>query len=109
MRPGQIERRTHDYKRHGVTDLFAALNLATGQVVHQTRQQPRAVEFRKFLDAIDQAEEHGVAGVDPTVGIGVVGSDLDRLEQEYSLFCRRIVGGMAFVRADEADASKVTQ
>ena len=36
MRPGQIERRTHDYKRHGVTDLFAALNLATGQVVHQT-------------------------------------------------------------------------
>ena len=33
----------------------AALNLATGQVVHQTRQQPRAVEFRKFLDAIDQA------------------------------------------------------
>ncbi len=55
MRPGQIERRTHDYKRHGVTDLFAALNLATGQVVHQTRQQHRAIEFRKFLDAIDEA------------------------------------------------------
>ena len=53
MRPGQIERRTHDYKRHGVTDLFAALNLATGQVVHQTRPQHRAVEFRKFLDTID--------------------------------------------------------
>ena len=42
MRPGQVERRTHDYKRHGVTDLFAALNLATGQVVHQTRAQHRA-------------------------------------------------------------------
>ena len=55
MRPGQIERRTHDYKRHGVTDLFAALNLATGQVVHQTRPQHRAIEFRKFLDAIDDA------------------------------------------------------
>jgi transposase len=53
MRPGQIERRTHDYKRNGVTDLFAALNLATGQVVHQTRAQHRAIEFRKFLDAID--------------------------------------------------------
>ena len=55
MRPGQIERRTHDYKRHGVTDLFAALNLATGQVVHQTRSQHRAVEFRKFLDLIDDS------------------------------------------------------
>ena len=55
MRPGQIERRTHDYKRNGVTDLFAALNLATGQVVHQTRSQHRAIEFRKFLDAIDTA------------------------------------------------------
>jgi len=55
MRPGQIERRTHDYVRHGVTDLFAALNLATGQVVHQTRSRHRAIEFRKFLDAIDDA------------------------------------------------------
>ena len=53
MRPGQIERRTHDYKRHGVTDLFAALNLAAGQVVHQTRAQHRAIEFRKFLDLIN--------------------------------------------------------
>src|SRR5450759_873685 len=55
MRPGQVERRTHDYVRHGVTDLFAALNLATGQVVHQTRPQHRAIEFRKFLDAINDA------------------------------------------------------
>src|SRR5260370_2389063 len=55
MRPGQVERRTHDYVRHGVTDLFAALNLATGQVVHQTRPQHRAIEFRKFLDTINDA------------------------------------------------------
>jgi len=55
MRPGQIERRTHDYVRHGVTDLFAALNLATGHVTHQTRPQHRAIEFRKFLDTIDAA------------------------------------------------------
>ncbi len=55
MRPGQVERRTHDYVRHGVTDLFAALNLATGQVVHQTRPQHRAIEFRKFLNAINDA------------------------------------------------------
>jgi transposase len=60
MRPGQVERRTHDYKRNGVTDLFAALNLATGQVVHQTRPQHRAIEFRKFLDAIDDAVPAGL-------------------------------------------------
>jgi hypothetical protein len=36
-----------------------------------------------------------------------VGSDLDRLEQEYSLFCRRIVGGVPLVRVDDEDAPKV--
>lgn len=61
MRPGQVERRTHDYKRHGVTDLFAALNIATGQVVHQTRPQHRAIEFRQFLDAIDAEVPDGLA------------------------------------------------
>ncbi len=61
MRPGQVERRTHDYKRHGVTDLFAALNVATGQVIHQTRPQHRAVEFRKFLDLIDASVPDGLA------------------------------------------------
>lgn len=61
MRPGQVERRTHDYKRHGVTDLFAALNVATGQVMHQTRPQHRAVEFRKFLDLIDASVPDGLA------------------------------------------------
>lgn len=60
MRPGQLERRTHDYKRHGVTDLFAALNVATGQVVHQTATRHRAIEFRKFLDAIDNAVPEGL-------------------------------------------------
>ena len=59
MRPGQVERRTHDYVRHGVTDLFAALNLATGQVVHQTRPQHRAIEFRKFLNTINDAVPDG--------------------------------------------------
>jgi transposase len=60
MRPGQVERRTHDYVRHGVTDLFAALNIATGQIVHQTRPQHRAVEFRRFLDTIDEAVPAGL-------------------------------------------------
>jgi transposase len=60
MRPGQVERRTHDYVRHGVTDLFAALNLATGQVIHQVRPQHRAAEFKKFLEAIDRAVPAGL-------------------------------------------------
>jgi transposase len=60
MRPGQVERRTHDYKRNGVTDLFAALNVATGQVLHQTRPQHRAVEFRQFLDTIDASVPDGL-------------------------------------------------
>ena len=55
MRPGQAERRTHDYIRHGTTSLFAALDIATGEVIGKLHRRHRAVEFRKFLDAIDAA------------------------------------------------------
>jgi len=55
MRPGQVERRTHDYVRHGTTSLFAALDAQTGQVIGQVHRRHRAVEFRKFLDRIDAA------------------------------------------------------
>lgn len=55
MRPGQIERRTHDYSRHGTTSLFAALNTRTGQVLGACHQHHRSVEFRKFLDQVDAA------------------------------------------------------
>jgi transposase len=54
MRPGQIERRTHDYKRHGVTSLFAALDVATGRVIGKCYPRHRASEFRKFLDEIER-------------------------------------------------------
>jgi len=53
MRPGQVERRTHDYRRHGTTALFAALNVKTGQVIGQLHQRQRSREFRKFLDTIE--------------------------------------------------------
>jgi transposase len=53
MRPGQVERRTHDYKRHGTTSLFAALNVKTSQVISQFHRRHRSVEFRQFLDAVD--------------------------------------------------------
>jgi transposase len=55
MRPGQVERRTHDYTRHGTTSLFAALNVATGTVIGEFHQRHRAVEFRKFLDTVEAA------------------------------------------------------
>ncbi len=54
MRPGQIERRTHDYKRHGTTSLFAALNTATGAVIGKCYRRHRAVEFKKFLAEIEK-------------------------------------------------------
>jgi transposase len=55
MRPGQPERRTHDYVRHGTTSLFAALDVKTGQVIGECHARHRAAEFRRFLDTIDAA------------------------------------------------------
>jgi len=53
MRPGQVARRSHDYKRHGTTSLFAALDIATGHVIGKCYGRHRAREFRKFLDQIE--------------------------------------------------------
>jgi transposase len=54
MLPGTPERATHDYKRHGTSSLYAALNLATGTVIGSLHQRHRAVEFLKFLKTIDR-------------------------------------------------------
>jgi transposase len=53
MRPGQSARMSHDYKRHGVLSLFAALDIATGRVIGKCYGRHRAKEFRKFLDEIE--------------------------------------------------------
>jgi transposase len=53
MRPGQAERRTHDYKRHGTLSLFAALDVQVGKVVGRCFRRHRAQEFRKFLDTVE--------------------------------------------------------
>jgi transposase len=53
MRPGQVERRTHDYTRHGTTTLFAALNAKTSEVITQFHQRHRSAQFRVFLDLIE--------------------------------------------------------
>src|SRR5262252_2018000 len=62
MRPGQIERRTHDYERHGTTTLFAGLIAAVtaethvkpSSVIGKCMPRHRAQEFRKFLDEVEQ-------------------------------------------------------
>jgi transposase len=51
--PGQVERGTHDYVRHGVTSLFAALDVATGKVIGKCHRRHRHQEFVRFLDLID--------------------------------------------------------
>lgn len=53
MQPGQLERGTHDYKRHGTTSLFAALDLKTSRVIGQFHHRHRSAEFRRFLDTIE--------------------------------------------------------
>jgi transposase len=60
MQPGQPERRSHDYIRHGTTTLFAALDTATGSVIGECHRRHRATEFRKFLDTIDKSVPAGL-------------------------------------------------
>jgi transposase len=60
MLPGVPERRSFDYERHGTTDLLAALNIANGKVISKLSAQHTAIDFRDFLDQIDQAVEPGM-------------------------------------------------
>ena len=64
MQPGKVERRSHDYYRHGTTTLFAALEIATGQVTAALKPKHRHQEFLAFLRQIertyrDAVDEHG--------------------------------------------------
>jgi transposase len=54
LRPGIPARQTHDYKRHGTTTLFAALNILDGTVIGQCHPRHRHSEFLKFLKRIDK-------------------------------------------------------
>ena len=53
MRPGQVERRSHDYTRHGTLSLFAALDAATGKIIGRCFKRHRAREFLTFLREIE--------------------------------------------------------
>ena len=52
---GCPERRPHDYRRHGTTSLFAALDVATGKVIGECQRRHRSQEFERFLNTIDAA------------------------------------------------------
>ena len=60
MMPGMPERRTHDYVRNGITSLFAAFNTTDGTVISELHRRHRAIEFKKFLTAIDKAVPAGL-------------------------------------------------
>jgi transposase len=53
MLPGTPQRATHDYKRHGTSSLYAALDITTGTVIGKLHSRHRAIEFKKFLATID--------------------------------------------------------
>ena len=53
MQPGLPERATHDYKRHGTSSLYAALDVSSGKVIGSLHSRHRAIEFKKFLQRID--------------------------------------------------------
>src|SRR5512145_1373650 len=65
LQPGRVERRTHDYTRHGTTTLFAALNAKSGEIIGEFHQRHRAREFRSFLTTID-------AAVPPTLDVHLI-------------------------------------
>ena len=59
LMPAAAQRRTHDYRRHGTTNLYAALDTATGKVISAMTARHRSEEFRKFLNIIDkEVPEH---------------------------------------------------
>jgi transposase len=58
--PGQPERRTHDYRRHGTIDLFAALDVKAGTVIGACERRHRSIEFRAFLDRVERGVPPGL-------------------------------------------------
>jgi len=59
MRPGQVERHTHDYKRHGTTCLFAALEVDSGKVTTDHRVRHTGADFLAFLERVARAYSSG--------------------------------------------------
>ncbi|MGH8952967.1 MAG: IS630 family transposase [Acidimicrobiia bacterium] len=60
LKKGRAGTMTHDYKRHGVTTLFAALNVATGEAIYECMPRHRHQEFLKFLRKVERSVEPGL-------------------------------------------------
>src|SRR5487761_699233 len=60
LMPGVPERQTHDYVRNGITNLYAALDTASGEVIAEMTPRHRAEEFRRFLNLIDSSVPEGL-------------------------------------------------
>ena len=72
---------THDYKRHGTTTLFAALNVLEGKVIGRCMQRQRHQEFIRFLNAIEKT-----VPTKKTVHVTLRANDLETSEsEEFSL------------------------
>jgi len=58
--PGTPARATHDYRRHGTTNLYAALDVASGLVISDLTERHRAEEFRRFLNLVNRSVPEGL-------------------------------------------------
>lgn len=78
LRSGRARRHTHDYKRHGVVDLFAALEVATGKVTHKLSDSHKAADFlaflRKIVRAYPEQELHVILDNSSTHGTAEIGA-----------------------------------
>ena len=86
MRPGQAERRTHDYKRYGTTSLFAALDVKAGTIIGKCMPRHRAQEFRRFLDTV---EKHVPADLDIHIVMDNASSHKTKLIRDWFAKRRR--------------------
>jgi transposase len=86
MRPGQAERRTHDYQRHGTTSLFAALDVKAATIIGKCMARHRAQEFRRFLDTI---EKHVPADLDIHIVMDNASSHKTKLIRDWFAKRRR--------------------
>jgi transposase len=60
LKKGRAGTMTHDYKRHGTTTLFAALNVVTGETIHECMPRHRHQEFLRFLRKVERSVEPGL-------------------------------------------------
>jgi transposase len=91
MRPGQAERHTHDYRRHGTTSLFAALDVKAGTIIGKCMARHRAQEFRRFLDTVEQ---HVPADLDIHIVMDNASSHKTKLIRDW--FAKRLRWHMHF-------------